>query len=382
MAKHQRILLFLCTIFFASVSSAQYVGFGSVTNGAADCPGYETYHVTNLTDSGPGSFRDAVSAGCRLVVFDVAGEIELTEKLLIQHSYLTVDGSSAPSPGITIYMPRIRMAIEAWSSIGDAHDIIIHHLRLVGAGGDLEAADLLELDGMDAVVYNVVLDHITAVAASDGAFDIYGEVRDVTLSYNLIRDMVKPAHLSRNVQDRENITLHANVFARNNERQVRIRYNNRNLDITNNVVYGWGFFEGGATGLDITSDSGYSPSINIENNIYHYVQGNGSPDDAVRFNSRTFPGDIYFAGNDFPAGEDDAISTSGRTPIPAYAQVDLRPTSELAGSVVACAGTVYPTREESDLLDEIRGAIGGSGGSCDDSGAPKRPSAPGNLQVQ
>jgi hypothetical protein len=215
--------LFLCTIFFASVSSAQYVGFGSVTNGAADCPGYETYHVTNLTDSGPGSFRDAVSAGCRLVVFDVAGEIELTEKLLIQHSYLTVDGSSAPSPGITIYMPRIRMAIEAWSSIGDAHDIIIHHLRLVGAGGDLEAADLLELDGMDAVVYNVVLDHITAVAASDGAFDIYGEVRDVTLSYNLIRDMVKPAHLSRNVQDRENITLHANVFARNNERQVRIR---------------------------------------------------------------------------------------------------------------------------------------------------------------
>jgi hypothetical protein len=209
--------LFLCTIFFASVSSAQYVGFGSVTNGAADCPGYETYHVTNLSDSGPGSFRDAVSDGCRLVVFDVAGEIELTKKLLIQHSYLTVDGSSAPSPGITIYMPRIRMAIEAWSSIGDAHDIIIHHLRLVGAGGDLEAADLLELDGMDAVVYNVVLDHITAVGASDGAFDIYGEVRDVTLSYNLIRDMIKPAHLSRNVQDRDNITIHANVFARNNE---------------------------------------------------------------------------------------------------------------------------------------------------------------------
>ena len=68
--------------------------------------------------------------------------------------------------------------------------------------------------------------------------------------------------------------------------------------------------------------------------------------------------------------------------MPAYAEVTKRPTSELANSVVACAGTIYPTQEEIDLINEIRNAIGGSGGSCDAVAAPKRPSAPSNLVVQ
>jgi hypothetical protein len=382
MSKLSQIFVSLLALTFASMANAQYVGFGSVTNGAADCPGFETYRVTSLNDSGPGTLRDAVSADCRNIVFDVAGEIELADWLLIERSFLTIDGSSAPAPGITIYAPFIRFAIQANASIGDVHDIIIHHLRVVGAGGDQEAADILELDGQDAAVYNIVFDHITAVGASDGAFDIWGEVHDVTLSYNLSRDMIKAAHFSRDSDVRENFTIHGNVYARNNERQIRMRYNNRSIDITNNVVYGWGFYEGGAAGLDLPSDPGYSPSINFENNIYHLVPGNGSGDNAIIFNSGSFPGDIFFNGNQLPSGENDAVSTAGRTPIPAYAEVIKRPTSELAGSVVACAGTVFPTQEEVDLISEIRNAIGGSGGSCDSIEPPRRPSAPQNLTIE
>ncbi len=373
--------LLLATLL-PGMSAAQYVGFGSATNGAADCSGFETYRISSLGDSGSGTFRDAVSQDCRLIVFDVAGTITLTQTLLMQHSFITIDGASAPAPGITISAPNIRLAIEASSSIGDAHDIIIHHLRVVGAGGDLEAADIFELDGQAASVYNIVLDHITAVAASDGAFDVWGDVHDVTISNNLIRDMVKAAHFSRSVQDRENFTIHRNVYARNNERQLRMRYNNRQIDFSNNVIYGWGWFEGGGAGLDLPSDAGYTPSLNIENNMYHFVSGFGRPDDAVKLNSSTFPGSIFFSGNQFPVGENDAVSTSGRTTIPATAQVQKLDVSELGDSVALCAGTAFPTAVETSLLQQINTDIGGTGiANCTGTPPLVDPSPPTNLQV-
>ena len=376
------VVAFVLLVLTAPPTFGQYVGFGSVTSGAQGCADYSIYRVTSLEDSGPGTLRDAVSADCRKIVFDIGGTIELGEWLLIQHSYLTIDGSTAPSPGITISAPFIRIAIQASGSIGAAHDIIIHHLRIVGAGGDLEAADIIELDGQDAPVYNIIIDHVTAVAASDGAFDVWGEVHDVTLSNNLIRDMIKAAHFSRDSQVRTNFTIHRNVYARNNERQVRMRYDNHRIDITNNVVYGWGWFEGGAAGLDLPSDPGFRPSINVQNNVYHHVQPHGSPDDAIILNSDTFAGDIFFSGNVLPLGENDAISTAARTEIPQYAEVSLEAASELANSVVPCAGTVFPTPEEQRLLDEIRVAIGSAGTDIVSCSEMRRPRPPNGLIVE
>ncbi len=359
---HPKTSFFLFTLLFLFSSIEAYEGFGSVTNGALDTADYETYHVTSLDDAGSGTLREAVSQAGRLIVFDVGGTINLESTLNIAYPYTTIDGLSAPDPGITINSPNIRTCIESRNSVGPAHDIIIHHIRVTGAGGNGEGLDILELDGMKHPVYNIVFDHITGIAASDGVFDIYGGVHDVTISYCLMMETIKMCHLSNSDYVRKNITFHHNVFAKNNERQIRMRHHNELVDFINNVVYGWGWFEAGASGFSIDENIGVSnedyPVMNVENNIYHYVSGlHGEEDDAI---VRVVNGKIYFNGNIFPDGEQDDNSTSDKHTIPAEAVVTMYPTSVLGDSIVPFVGTHYPTSEETALLQEIRLAVNGT----------------------
>src|SRR5690606_35305220 len=65
-------------------------GYGAESVGGR---GGRVIEVTNLNDSGEGSFRAAVgAAGKRIVVFRVGGVIELKSRVEIQNPYLTIAG--------------------------------------------------------------------------------------------------------------------------------------------------------------------------------------------------------------------------------------------------------------------------------------------------
>ena len=219
-------------------------------------------------------------------------------------------------------------------------------------------------------------------SSSDGSVDIYGDVYNITLSNSLLWDSIQGHHFSKSDGMRDAITVYRNVYAKNNERQPRIRYNTTRIEFVNNVIYGWGWFEGGASGMHLEiGGSQFSPSANVENNIFHYVSGlSGSPDNALRITG-TLYGDWFFTGNRWPIGENDAVSTSSRISIPTAAQVERLSVAALGDSVVPCAGTQLATAEERDLLDQISLAVGGTATECVQQSSGPRPKPPTNLQA-
>lgn len=342
-----------------------FEGYGSMTMGADSCPGVpEQVHVTSLDDSGAGTLREALSDGCRHIVFDVGGTITLQSDLRIVDSYLTIDGATAPEPGVTIAQPgSIGSVIEASGSVGPITDVVITYLRMDGmaSGAHLNEGDIWGLDGEAALVSNIVLDHITAIAATDGVFDVWEGVSDVTISWSLITDTVTAMHMSGSglTEPRQRISLHHNVFAGNNERQIRLRHNSTDIDYRNNVVYGWGWFEAGAAGLHLAYDDGeVNPSINVVGNAFVEVgMLDSDADDAIVFERGPDEGDVFFSDNRLPVGEADNVSTAPEAAVPRWATVTQYSSDTLGVDVLPYVGTHFPTPEETALLGQIVAAL-------------------------
>ena len=109
--------LALFTAHAADLAFPSAEGFGALATGGRDG---EIFHVTNLDDSGPGSFRDAVSKPHRFVVFDVAGVIRLKANVAVA-SHITLAGHSAPGDGIALYGKSV--------SFSGSSNVIVRYLR-------------------------------------------------------------------------------------------------------------------------------------------------------------------------------------------------------------------------------------------------------------
>ncbi len=107
----RKLLLMMAMVLCVVAAEAQAPAFPGaeghgryVTGGR----GGKIVHVTNLNDSGTGSFRSAVSGSAKkIVVFDVGGVIALSSDLTIGDN-TTIAGQTAPSPGITLRYYTVR----------------------------------------------------------------------------------------------------------------------------------------------------------------------------------------------------------------------------------------------------------------------------------
>jgi pectate lyase len=224
-------LLFILAVFFTiSNNYAQQLafpgaeGFGKFAKGARASSSPTVYRVTNLNDAGSGSFRDAVSASNRIVVFDVAGVIKITSRIVVSPN-IYIAGQTSPGEGITIYGNGF--------SFSGANNVICRYLRIrMGAVGD---------SGRDACGIangsNMIFDHVSVAWGRDETFSISGEnPSNITIQNSIISQGLLSHSAGGLIQTNGGVTLYRNLYVDNDTRNNKIKGVNQYV---NNMVYNW-----------------------------------------------------------------------------------------------------------------------------------------------
>lgn len=226
-------------------------GFGALATGGR---GGETCHVTKLDDSGPGSFREAVSKPHRIVVFDVGGIIKLDSNVSVS-SDITIAGQTAPGEGVAIYGRSV--------SLSGSHNVIVRHMRFrEGIHGDRGKCSI-NLSGAG----NMIFDH---VSIEWGRWDCLGVTQGshtMTFQNCIIGEGLDPQRFGALVDSVTNITLAHNLWINNQSRNPKAK---GTIQYINNVVYNWG-----VTGL-VGGHSAADHSLDAVGN--YFIKGPSSND--------------------------------------------------------------------------------------------------------
>src|SRR4051812_46251638 len=118
--------------------------------------------VTNLADSGPGTFREACeTSGPCIVVFNVAGIIHLKDRIRIRAPYITIVGNTAPGDGICIAGNTVEL---------ETHDVIIRYMRF--RRGETWVGDRNDSLGGNPTG-NIMIDHVSGSWGLDENMSMY-----------------------------------------------------------------------------------------------------------------------------------------------------------------------------------------------------------------
>lgn len=208
------------------------VGGGSFATGGR---GGTVVHVTNLNDSGAGSFREAVSGSNKIVVFDVSGTIELKSDVVVG-SNITIAGQTAPGgSGITLKNYKL--------GFGGTNVICRFISSRPGERG--VAKDYDALGGANGT--NTIVDHCSFGWANDEQWGLYSKNDYMTVQYSVVGPSNSFSYHSKGVHGfgimlgRANVTWDHNLIVHNVSRNFRGKVTGTNpVDFTNNVIYNWG----------------------------------------------------------------------------------------------------------------------------------------------
>ncbi len=345
-------------------------GFGRYAPGARGAASQEVYVVSNLNDSGPGSFREAVSQPGRFVVFSVGGIIRLNSPVVVSPN-TTIAGQTAPGDGVVIYGRRV--------SFSGADNTIARYLRIrlgnnAGAGRNEDASGI-------ANGANMIFDHMSFSWGLDEVFSINwdgkgNEPTNITIQNTIIgQGLHRHNHSAGGLMETPNgkISLLKNLYISNKTRNPKVKGVN---EFVNNIVYNYGN-DNNPMGHTISGDgyimggSGAVSEVNIINN--YFVGGPLTPTSrSTPFSRGTGTFNLYGAGNYFDNNKNGVldgtlvpynesgypgISEDGfRTQPYAYPMATPTFTAEEAYEwVINTVGATYPYRDQVDALmvDEV-----------------------------
>ena len=233
-------------------------GFGSITTGGR---GGKVVRVTNLDDSGEGSFRWACSqSGTRTIMFDVSGTIHLKSEIKLKNGNVTIAGQTAPgdgicvadypfvisAPNVIIRFMRFRLGNEALKSNPTAHE---------GDG----------LGGMDG--QKIMIDHCSVSWSIDECLSVYGS-KNITVQWCMVtQSLVNSGHSKGKHGYGGNwggagASYHHNLLAHHGSRTPRLGPRpgtqlDERMDLRNNVIYnyaGEGCYGGEAMTVNIVNN--------------------------------------------------------------------------------------------------------------------------------
>ncbi|PTR01428.1 cellulose binding domain-containing protein [Mucilaginibacter yixingensis] len=348
------------------------MGFGKYAPGVRGSSTREVYVVTNLNDSGTGSFRDAVSKSGRVVVFAVGGIVKLTTDVSVA-SNITIAGQTAPGDGIVFFNKGI--------SFTGADNTICRFLRIrLGATGN---------SGNDATGLahgrNIIFDHLSVSWGMDENFSINWDNKgnspdNITIQNSIIgQGLFRENHSAGGLiqtPDGGRVSLLQNLYMSNKTRNPKVKGVN---EFVNNVVYDWGNghrldqdfnYEWAADAYIMGGSTGVS-EVNVINN--YFVGGPLTPPTKTTpFSRGTGTFNIYGSGNYFDNNQNGALDgaevpfdSTGYPGITAEAfkqQPFLYPTinptmtaAQAYQHVLDSVGAWYPRRDQVDglMLDEV-----------------------------
>lgn len=318
-------------------------GWGRFAVGARQ--GGSVYHVTNLNDSGAGSLRDAISQPNRFVVFDVAGVINIKDRLVFKNNQY-IAGQTAPGEGITVYGNGV--------SFSAAENIIVRHMRFrMGHKGS---------SGKDAAGIangqNMIFDHCSFSWGLDETFSINpdnkGQHPDYITISNCIMGQGLMPHSAGGLMQSNYISLYRNLYIDNATRNNKIKGINQYV---NNIVYNWKngcYIMGG--------DSKGDSYVNIEGNLFINGPANGgnafsggSGEGAFNFYGEDNWQDNNMDGKFDPKEVTNYAAGVRQSTRYDYPEMPKWPATTLLENLLPVVGASLPYRDYSDyyMVDEV-----------------------------
>jgi hypothetical protein len=310
-------------------------GFGRFTTGGR---GGTVYHVTNLYDNGPGSFRDAVSQSKRIVVFDVSGIINITDRIVVS-SNITIAGQTAPGDGVVIYGNGL--------SFSGADNTICRYLRVrQGVNGTYDTDAVTIANGS-----TMIFDHMSVSWGKDENFsirwnEIGTEPTNMTIQNSILGQGLIDHSAGGLIETNGGVSLLRNLYIDNDTRNPKVKGVNQ---FVNNVVYNWN------DAAYILGDSEGNSYANVINNYFIYGPNSGS----APFTRGNLNFHIY-ASDNYSDSDKDGILNGAVIPQASYGTVDWQASPydypavtllspvDAYNLVVAEAGASLPARDEVD----------------------------------